>query len=208
MSSEFLHVFRGTSRERWKTPAPWRIQTFTTPAQPLLVRTEILTIWTWTYLTDFLQLIAKLEVGPKDSSKKGLMEKILTKTFWVIGTSRNAILVIVCGALGYFFVSENRNMVSLKQNATTDLCFNKTEVLDESPFIVIGFIPPGLPEFKIPPFGYTKNNTYVSFTDIMGTLGSSMIVLPLIALLENIAICKAFCKWFYNFGPIWVDFKC
>lgn len=61
-------------------------------------------------------------------------------------------------------------------------------------FQVIGFIPAGFPTVQPPPFGYIKNNETIYVGDMLSTLGSNLIVLPLIALLENIAICKAFCK--------------
>lgn len=68
----------------------------------------------------------------------------------------------------------------------------------EPPFHIIGPVPQGLPQFKLPPFGYvqTVNGTEVqhSFVDMMGNIGSGVFVVALIALLENIAVCKAFCK--------------
>lgn len=94
---------------------------------------------------------------------------------WLIGTSRNAILVIVCGAIGYVFQSSA-----------------------SAPFKLIGDIPPGLPSFEVPPFSLNANQTGTgreeSFAEIVSSLGSGLIVVPLIALMENIAICKAFCK--------------
>lgn len=90
---------------------------------------------------------------------------------WLVGTSRNAILVVICGVIGYMFKSSG-----------------------ESPFVLIGYIPPGLPEAKPPPFSVTHNNTTETFMDMVSNLGSGIIVVPLIALLENIAICKAFGK--------------
>jgi hypothetical protein len=63
---------------------------------------------------------------------------------------------------------------------------------------LLGYVPAGLPELKLPPFGFTRGNETdgetVTFTEMVGHLGSSIIVLPILALLENIAICKAFCK--------------
>lgn len=61
---------------------------------------------------------------------------------------------------------------------------------------MIGSVPPGLPTVKPPPFGYTteSNGTLqtVSTIEMISNLGSGIIVVPLIGLLENIAICKAF----------------
>lgn len=66
---------------------------------------------------------------------------------------------------------------------------------------MIGDIPQGLPSVKLPPFSIPAVLNETSgvilkpeqgFADIVSELGSGLIVVPLIALLENIAICKAF----------------
>ncbi|KAJ8928375.1 hypothetical protein NQ314_019106 [Rhamnusium bicolor] len=95
--------------------------------------------------------------------------------FNYVGTARNAILVIVCGFIGYSF------------------CLN-----GPPPFKVIGDVPQGLPAVKPPPFGYYEDNNgttvYHTFFEMISNLGSGIIVVPLITLLENIAVCKAFGK--------------
>ncbi|ERL93393.1 hypothetical protein D910_10685 [Dendroctonus ponderosae] len=66
----------------------------------------------------------------------------------------------------------------------------------EPPFLVIGTVPQGLPDFKLPPFGFSKeiNGTTVvtTFVQMISDLGSGIIVVPLVGILENISICKAF----------------
>lgn len=95
---------------------------------------------------------------------------------WLIGTARNAILVILCGFVGYVFYSS----------------------LNESPFNLIGDVPPGLPAIQPPVFSLSANESSTgnpeSFVDIVSSMGSGLIVVPLISLMENIAICKAFGK--------------
>ncbi|EFN72502.1 Sodium-independent sulfate anion transporter [Camponotus floridanus] len=55
------------------------------------------------------------------------------------------------------------------------------------------YIPGGMPAVQIPPFGYIKDsNTTLTFIDMIGNLGSGILVIPLISLMEDIAICKAF----------------
>lgn len=50
-----------------------------------------------------------------------------------------------------------------------------------------------MPSIQLPSFGYTKtDNTTVSFFDMCANLGNGIFVLPLIGLMEDIAICKAF----------------
>lgn len=115
--------------------------------------------------------MSTLKIGPpeKEGATPTTFQKTMNKTMWLIGTARNAILVILCGFLGY----------SLYEDKT-------------SPLKLIGDIPPGLPSVQPPPFSATVNNNTYSFGEMVSNLGSGIIVVPLIALLENIAICKAF----------------
>ncbi|XP_017890431.1 sodium-independent sulfate anion transporter [Ceratina calcarata] len=115
-----------------------------------------------------LRLVASYTVGPKDEELRGTKYRVVNKLIWLFGTSRNALLVILCGLLGYGF-------------------------REESPFKLVGYIPEGIPSVQLPPFGYTKDgNTTVTFLDMVTNLGSGVVVLPLISLMEDIAICKAF----------------
>lgn len=61
---------------------------------------------------------------------------------------------------------------------------------------MIGYVPPGLPTVQPPPFSHTTNNNGTveseDLLDMMADLSSGIIVIPLIGLLEDIAICKAF----------------
>lgn len=53
-----------------------------------------------------------------------------------------------------------------------------------------------MPTVQVPPFGYMKDdNTTVTFIDMVSNLSSGILVLPLISLMEDIAICKAFGEW-------------
>ncbi|XP_026271920.1 sodium-independent sulfate anion transporter [Frankliniella occidentalis] len=117
-----------------------------------------------------MRMVANVELGPSDSEKQSRVQRIINSSLWLIGTSRNAILVVVTGVLGYHFAKDGA----------------------EAPFKVIGNIPPGLPTFQAPPFSVVRGNDTLGFVDMVTELGSGIIVLPLVALLENIAICKAF----------------
>ncbi|XP_057324101.1 sodium-independent sulfate anion transporter-like [Microplitis mediator] len=116
----------------------------------------------------FLRYVATIKIGPVDENMRPTKHRVLNKLVWLTGTSRNAILVIVCGVLGYYFASK-------------------------SPFKLIGNLPGGMPTVKLPPFGFTKDqNTTLTFMDMCSNLGSGLIVLPLISLMEDVAVCKAF----------------
>lgn len=94
--------------------------------------------------------------------------KTLTK---YISLSRNALAVVV-GILICYLVSHDGWL----------------------PFRVSGEITPGLPPFKPPPFSTTVNGTTHSFGDMVSDLGASLATIPLISILETVAIAKAFCE--------------
>jgi hypothetical protein len=47
------------------------------------------------------QLLTKVKIGPKDETQLTTTHKVINKSLWLIGTSRNAILVVICGYIGY-----------------------------------------------------------------------------------------------------------
>lgn len=123
-------------------------------------------------------MLPNIKIGPKEDDQKTSFHKIINKTLWLIGTARNAIIVIAGGGLAAYFYETGHDM-----------------------FKIIGDIPAGLPPLQMPPFSIPeiRNETSgeiiqagESFSEMVSSLGSGLIVVPLIALLENIAICKAF----------------
>ncbi|KAG9334571.1 hypothetical protein JZ751_007507 [Albula glossodonta] len=67
------------------------------------------------------------------------------------------------------------------------------EVSGHHTFTITGQTSQGLPPFQAPPFSETiLNGTDLSFSDIVLDLGGGLIVIPLMGLLESIAIAKAF----------------
>lgn len=101
----------------------------------------------------------------------------LSSTVWVLSTARNAIVVIVC----------------------TLMAFGFDPVLPDRPtrnttFLLTGNIKAGLPPFEPPPFSYNNTDTGESYTfgGMVSELGSAIIIIPLLAILENVAIAKAF----------------
>lgn len=126
-----------------------------------------------------LRALAACSLGPKEN--KTTCQKLMTGIFWTVGTARNALLVCGTAGLGYWLsVSGNENLVR-----------------------TVGFVPKGLPEFRPPPFHMDAvvNETTgelvqdaQSFWDMVSTLGSGLMVVPLIALLETMAVVQAFGK--------------
>lgn len=63
-----------------------------------------------------------------------------------------------------------------------------------SPFLLTGTVRAGLPDLKPPPFRTTLGNTTMEFADMVADLGTSIFLVPVIAVLGNVAIAKAFGK--------------
>ncbi|XP_016976171.1 sodium-independent sulfate anion transporter [Drosophila rhopaloa] len=94
------------------------------------------------------------------------------RIFWkYLGLSRNALAVIFGTFLAYI-LSRDGNQ----------------------PFRVTGNITAGVPPFRLPPFSTTVDGEYVSFGEMISTLGASLGSIPLISILEIVAISKAFSK--------------
>ncbi|KAI5698472.1 hypothetical protein M8J75_007352 [Diaphorina citri] len=78
---------------------------------------------------------------------------VVKRSLWLLSTSRNALVVMLCSALGYYLHS-----------------------LGEQPFILTGDVRPGLPPFQFPPFSTSLNNQTLSFLDMCTELGSSIVM--------------------------------
>lgn len=128
-----------------------------------------------------MRLLVSKQIGPKEDQLKSNCQKVINKILWLIGTARNAILVILTGMISYLFHQSNYGELQ-----------------------VIGEIPAGMPKLQMPAFSIeeVRNQTTgeliqpgQTFSEIVSEMGSSLIVIPLIALLENISTCKAFGKF-------------
>lgn len=49
-----------------------------------------------------------------------------------------------------------------------------------------------MPDVLFPSFGYSNGTTEFTFFDMCQNLGSGLFVIPLISLMEDISVCKAF----------------
>jgi sodium-independent sulfate anion transporter 11 len=50
----------------------------------------------------------------------------------------------------------------------------------------------GIPSFKLPAFTAKSGNETIEFMEILGDLSTGLVFLPLVAVLANVAIAKAF----------------
>nr|CAD7428827.1 unnamed protein product [Timema monikensis] len=110
-----------------------------------------------------------IPVGPKEKSKQTHTHQVIKKLLWFFSISRNALIVVVCSTVAY----------KLFNNGL-------------SPFILSGQIKPGLPSFGLPPFSAQVGNTTYSFMGMCEKLGSGIIMVPVVGVLANVAIAKAF----------------
>jgi sodium-independent sulfate anion transporter 11 len=100
------------------------------------------------------------------------IQQAITKLLWLISTARNIIIVIVCAII----------------------CWLLEKHLGESPVILTGHVKQGLPAFRLPPFEAQIGNETYTFIDMISSLGTGCLIVPMLSLLETISIAKVFCK--------------
>lgn len=111
-----------------------------------------------------------------------LVRKIISKANWVVSTARNAVVVVICSLVAYGFDPTLPDPSAPKGNMTTT-------------FTLTGNLKSGLPSFGLPDFTFnTTTGEQLDFGGMLKDLGSANIIIPIIAILEHVAIAKAFCK--------------
>lgn len=113
-----------------------------------------------------IMLISLKKMGEGCNRTDGLIKQMR----WFISLSRNAVVVIVGMIIAYVI----------------------KVTLDTEPIAIIGDIGSGLPKFDWPPFSTVVGNQSYDFSQMMEVLGPQSIVLPFVAILETVAIAKAF----------------
>lgn len=132
-----------------------------------------------------IKFIARIQVGPKANETEFKMsgfQRGVNKAFWFLGVTKNAILVIACTLISRYLYIQGRN-----------------------PFKLTGYIPSGLPSFGVPAFSLpgivgnatvgTEAQTGETFIEMVQHLGDGLFIVPIIAMLENNAVCKTFGKF-------------
>nr|CAD7589968.1 unnamed protein product [Timema genevievae] len=105
----------------------------------------------------------------RNLSEMSAWQRVLNKTLWMICIARNAV-VVVLGALAAYILDSR----------------------GQTPFKLTGKITEGLPPFAPPPFSTSFNGTNYTFVDMVQEMGTSVAVVPLISILESVAIAKSF----------------
>ncbi|XP_043785496.1 sodium-independent sulfate anion transporter-like isoform X3 [Apis laboriosa] len=105
-----------------------------------------------------------------NNDKLNKYQRILMKMIWLLSTARNAVIVIICSTIAY-------KLNSIEYG---------------SPFILTGPVRSGLPSFGLPPFSTQVKNETLNFIEMCSELGASIALVPIIGVLGNVAIAKAF----------------
>merc|ERR1711936_786307 len=102
---------------------------------------------------------------------------VVNKTVWFVCTARNAIVVILC------------LVMAMLLDPDINVCEHNR---DDCTFTLTGNITSGIPQPKLPPFSIPANASgpgepaeEKSFTDMISQLGSAIIIIPIIAILES-----------------------
>ncbi|XP_050345918.1 sodium-independent sulfate anion transporter-like [Nymphalis io] len=95
----------------------------------------------------------------------------LKKTLWFISIGRNALVVFAASSFAFYTYDAKLPLFKLS-----------------------GKVEPGLPKFGLPPFSTVIGNRTIGFLEMTTKLGSSLMLLPFVMVLANIAIAKSFSK--------------
>ncbi|XP_068631642.1 sodium-independent sulfate anion transporter-like [Battus philenor] len=112
--------------------------------------------------------------GETGGAGSGRLRAAIAQALWFLSTTRNILVVLVCAALAYYF-----------------------DTKQQTPFVLTGEVKPGLPQLAPPPFSATVGNHTYTFMEMASTLGSAIFVVPLLSILENIALAKVFSEGKY-----------
>ncbi|NXY76670.1 S2611 protein, partial [Glareola pratincola] len=106
---------------------------------------------------------------PRAAREEPLAARLSYLVVWTSATARNALVVLFAGLVAYSF-----------------------QVMGSQPLTLTGSIPQGLPAFRLPQFSMAAPNGTIPFRSMVEDMGVGLAVVPLMGLLETVAIAKAF----------------
>ncbi|CAH0397843.1 unnamed protein product [Chilo suppressalis] len=118
-----------------------------------------------------MKALKDIRIKAAQDEKDNRSAVVLQRTLWFAGVARNAVVVVVAAVLA-FFIHQDRN----------------------DPLILTGNITPGLPTPNAPPFSTSVGNTTFGAGDMFSHLGSGLLVVPIVGIISNVAIAKAFAR--------------
>nr|CAD7431312.1 unnamed protein product [Timema monikensis] len=119
------------------------------------------------YLSMIIEL-KNLDLG-KGSREIGMFKRFVGKCLWLVSIARNALIVVIGAVIAY-------------------IC----QVNGSHPFRLTGEVTEGFPPLQPPPFSTTDKGTEYSFAKMTGVLGAGVVIVPLISILESVAVAKSF----------------
>ncbi|KRT84007.1 hypothetical protein AMK59_819, partial [Oryctes borbonicus] len=114
-----------------------------------------------------LSRFGSMKTNPDWSPRRNMLGRV----YWILSLARNALVVVIGSIMAYIF-----------------------EINGQEPFILTGNITSGLPDLRVPVFDITYNNETYTFGEVISSFGASTAFLPMICILEAVAIAKAFSK--------------
>ncbi|KAL1130829.1 hypothetical protein AAG570_012070, partial [Ranatra chinensis] len=102
-------------------------------------------------------------------------KQIVKKLLWFLSISRNAMVVVIGSGISAYYINSG----------------------GKPPFITTNIVQSGLPQIQFPPVSSKLGNTTIDFPIMVQKLGSGIVVIPIVSILANVAIAKAFKE-----GPI------
>ncbi|XP_026724924.1 sodium-independent sulfate anion transporter-like [Trichoplusia ni] len=119
-----------------------------------------------------MKILKDVKIKTKGDDEKGHKKAlVMQRALWFVGVARNATVVALATVTAYLAYEDTSN-----------------------PFLLTGDITPGLPAVRPPPFQTTVGNTTYTAGEMISHLGTGLIVVPLVGILGNIAIAKAFAQ--------------
>ncbi|KAL7637612.1 UNVERIFIED_CONTAM: hypothetical protein RMT77_012341 [Armadillidium vulgare] len=94
----------------------------------------------------------------------------LKKCLFYLNVSRNALIVFIASLIAFCLDGDNQ------------------------PFTLTGNVTSGIPSPQLPPFSTTINNQTMTFGDIINDIGIGVIMVPFIAILDDIAVVSSWAK--------------
>ncbi|XP_066246440.1 sodium-independent sulfate anion transporter-like isoform X2 [Euwallacea similis] len=98
----------------------------------------------------------------------------IKRLLWFLSISKNALVVLISSVVAFYWYNTEGS----------------------TPFQLTGKVPSGMPEVAFPSthtsFNVDNTTTTVGFTEMIIQLGSGIIVIPVVAVLANVAIAKAY----------------
>uniref|UniRef100_A0A1I8Q315 SLC26A/SulP transporter domain-containing protein n=2 Tax=Stomoxys calcitrans TaxID=35570 RepID=A0A1I8Q315_STOCA len=126
-----------------------------------------------------LRFIGNIKIKPPENGDLSREQRMANTIFWFVGVARNALLVFITATIvGYLQLKDY--------------------------FQLTGYIPSGFPPVEIPAFSLPGSNVTQGFAEDVGEqqtfwmllkeFGTGLLVIPLISLLETMAVCRTFAK--------------